>query len=109
MTSLNDIQASELNFNQYGADGTDRLIVWDGDRIPGLVSEVESKSGEFESGIERKLVSVRKSDIRVKPEADDEVRLSLDYLKVDDGEYWHVEKVRELELEYDVYFYRNVS
>ena len=109
MTPLQDIRAAELGYNQYGDDGTSRLIDWDGERIPGLVSDVDAVPGDAEAGIERKMISVRKADINVKPVPGDEILLNLDFGTVDDGDYWAVAKVRDMALEYDIYFTRYVS
>jgi hypothetical protein len=106
MTTVKEIRAAELDFNQYGEDGQDRLIDWDGDQIPALVSDVETKAYDAGTDVVRKLVSVRRSDLAVVPDVGDEIRLNLDAAKVDDGDYWRVEKVVGLDYEYDIYFER---
>lgn len=109
MSTAREILADELAFNQYGEDGSDCLIDWDQAQIPAVVSDVEYRPGEDEADIERKMVSVQKADIQVRPEPGDEILLNLDSQKVDGGDYWRVEKVRDLDLEYDIYFFRYVS
>jgi len=109
MTTVADIRAAELGFNQYGEDGQDRLIDWDDEQVPALVSDVELKPYDTGADIIRKMVSVRKSDLPARPEVGNEIRLNLDLTKVADGDYWRVEKVVDLDLEYDIYFYRYVG
>jgi len=87
------------------------LIDWDDDRITVVISDVESKNGpiQIDNDVEMKIVSVRKTDLPDRPDIGDEIRLNLDIMKVDDGDYWRVEKVVDLELVYDIYFSRYVS
>ncbi|MCP4683384.1 MAG: hypothetical protein GY864_13720 [Desulfobacterales bacterium] len=84
-------------------------IDWDDDRIVVLEDQVESEGNEFETGLEKKLITVRKSSINVGPAIDDEIRLNFDLEKVDFGDYWRVEKVTNLEYEWQIVFVRNVS
>ncbi len=84
-------------------------IDWDADRIVVIENPVESEGNEFETGGEKKLISVRKSSINVRPAIDDEIRLNFDLEKVDFGDYWRVEKVTELEFEWNIVFVRYVS
>ena len=109
MATAAEYRESELDFNQYGGDGTDCLVDWDSGRIPAVVSDAEYLPGDREAGIQRKMLSVRKSDLNVLPEIGDEIRLNMDPEKVDSGQYWRVEKVVPLEFEYDIYFCRYVS
>ena len=99
-----DPRRTEADFNFYGEESAQ--IEWDGESIPALVSDVEAGPGPLETGLEQKVISLRKSDLPVRPEPRDQVALNLFPRIRKRSEYWEIEKVRDLPDEYDITLFR---
>ena len=99
-----DPRQAEADFNFYGEDKAP--IEWDGERIPAMVSDAEAVAGPLETGLERKMISLRQTDLAVQPEPGDQVSVNLAPKIRRHPDFWEIEKVLDLSGEYDITIYR---
>ncbi|MCG8637477.1 MAG: hypothetical protein MI863_26860 [Desulfobacterales bacterium] len=107
--TFKDLMARDLDEIFFDADAFAEEIFWDGEKITVIVEDVEAREGMLESGLEEKLIRVRRKDIHVRLQQGDQVILGLDPGLVHGGERWHIAKVNEAGDEYVVLFERSVS
>ena len=63
--TFKDLMARDLDEIFFDADAFAEEIFWDGEKITVIVEDVEAREGMLESGLEEKLIRVRRKDIHV--------------------------------------------
>lgn len=84
-------------------------IFYDGELVTAIVSDLEESSGPIETGVVKKIVSIRKLEVPHQPREGDEVLLDFDPENPSDGDYWTVKKVGDSWHEYQIHFERYVG
>ena len=108
MGQLDNLFSEAIVNAAYSPDVWGDSILYNGIKIIAVVDLPVESTGPIETGLIKRVVNVKKSDISTVPREGDQVQISFNP-EESTGDYWNVAKVITLPLEYEIHFTRYIG